>query len=116
MKIRTLLFIIITLVIFFLFYLLTNETRQGQNNFVSPPGFSVVDKLPAMISSTSSVSTKEIIYTNKTLGLTITLPSGINVKNEVAELHKYELGSGEDKQGQEYKYMKSIFLTAIKRS
>ena len=109
MKIKTLLFIVVILVIFFFFYLLTNEIRQEQNNFVPPPGFSVVDKLPTMISSTSSISISEVIYINNTLGLTMTLPSGINVNNEVAELHKYELGSGEDKLGQEYKYYEINF-------
>lgn len=109
MKIKTLFYITTILIIAFSLYLLKNKTQQEQSNFVPPPAFSVVSELPAMISSISSVSKEETTYINKTLGLTMTLPSEVHLNKEITELHRYELGSGEDKLGQQYKYYKINF-------
>ncbi len=109
MKIKTLFYITIILIIAFSLYLLKNKTQQEQNNFLPPPAFSVVNELPAMTSSISSASKEETTYTNETLGLTMTITSEMYLNKERAELHKYELGSGKDKLGQQYKYYKINF-------
>lgn len=51
----------------------------------------------------------EVNYTNNTLGLFMKLPSEIKLDKESAELRKYELSSGEDKLGQEYKHYQINF-------
>lgn len=111
MKNKTFTYIIITIVIAVLLYLFIDNTKKEkeQNEFMPPPAFSVLNELPSMISSTSSVSVKENLYINSTLGLSIKLPSKINLNKETAELRKYELGSGEDKFGQQYKYYEIDF-------
>lgn len=103
MKIK-ILFITILLIVLFVSYLLISKNQQEKNDFIPPPAFSVLRELSPMTSSTSTVSTKETLYMNNTLGLSIIFPSTINLNKEVTELHKYELGSGEDKLGQAYKY------------
>lgn len=110
MKTKITLYIILGTIIAISFYLFLNKENYKQaDNFIPPPAFSVLNELPTMISSTSSTSNKKTIYINETLGLSIEFPTELSLKNEITQLQKYELGSGEDKLGQEYKYYEINF-------
>ena len=117
MKNKTPLYIAIILIIAFSLYLFTDniQKKNEKSNFVPPTAFSILSELPQMISSTSSLSKEENIYVNNTLGLSINLPSKVHLSKELAELHKYELGSGVDKLGQQYKYYEIIFSDSSKK-
>jgi hypothetical protein len=105
MQTKIILYFILIIVVGVSFYLFFNKENESvDSNFIPHPAFSVLSDLPTTISSTSSISAEKILYSNETLGLSMELPAGIVPKKETAELQKYELGSGEDKFGQEYKY------------
>lgn len=110
MRPRIVLYATIGLIIGILsYFFFINQAQKEHNEFLPPPAFSLINELVPMTASTSSLSTGKTLYTNKTLGLSMEVPEEMTLYAQKAELQKYELGSDNEKVGQQYKYYEVIF-------
>lgn len=99
----------LTIVTSLYFYFCGLKNKEEQNEFLPPPSFSVLSELTPTKDSTHSLSNGESHYVNETLGFSLKIPKEMFLHNKKAELHQYELGSGAEKVGQEYKYYEFVF-------